>query len=91
MKKDYKTGDARILGALLRFKRKKLTPMEAWVVYGVYRLSGAIHRLRNGISTAYSGGPLNIQKKMIEVENKYGVKIRVAGYFIAEEDKPCDA
>ncbi len=54
-----------------------ITTMEAFNVLGITRLSGRIHDLRE------KGYP--IESEMIEVENRYGEKVRCAKYTIKGE------
>ena len=50
----------------------KITPMRAWELCGVYRLSARIYELRKA--------GYNIVKEHVQVFNRYGEKCRVAEY-----------
>ncbi len=76
---EKKTGDQRIAEALKR--GEKITPMEAWNTYGIYRLSSVVHRLRRGKGHSVEGA-LDISSGMVAVNNKFGDKLQVACYSL---------
>ena len=55
-------------------ERGSITPLEAWQLLGVYRLSARIHELRQ------SG--MHIERENCAVENRYGEKCTVARYVL---------
>ena len=48
------------------------TPMDAWLLLGIYRLSARVFDLRKA--------GWHISMEMVEVENQYGETVRVAQY-----------
>ncbi len=63
--------NARLLSCL---KRRSITPLEAWDQLGIYRLAARVRDLKDcGI---------DVQREMVEVENRYGERVRVARYFL---------
>ena len=60
-------------------ERGTITPIEAWQLLGIYRLSARICDLR------YQG--MTIQTEPCEVENRYGEKCRVARYKLIEPQR----
>jgi len=54
-------------------ENKAINPLEAWLKLGIYRLSARIH----DVSKYHV-----INKEMVEVENQFGEKIKVAEYYL---------
>lgn len=65
----------RIKNALMN--GEKITPLDAWISYGVYRISDVVFRLRKA--------GYDVQTKMVEVQNQWGETCKVAQYFIEVE------
>ena len=55
-----------------------ITPKEAWITYGIYRLSDVIFKLRKR--------GMNIKTYMCDGENQFGHPCRYARYVLEEKD-----
>lgn len=53
-------------------RHRSITPLQAWVELGIYRLAARINDLRNA--------GLQITKTLVVVRNQYGEDCRVAEY-----------
>lgn len=53
-------------------KKKPLTPLEAWKLYGIERLASRIHELKKHFP---------VRRRMVEVKTKHGKAI-VAQYYL---------
>lgn len=56
---------------------RTITPLEAWLELGIYRLSGRIYDAKRM--------GLRITKQMISVKNRFGEAAQVAEYKLEEE------
>lgn len=69
---DIGTQPARMLALLL--KGRKVTPLEAWIRLGIYRISDTVYQLRQA-----NWGVITDRK---EVHNRFGEECRVALYSL---------
>ncbi len=76
---EKKTGDQRVIAALQR--GEKVTPLDSWMKMGVYRLSSVVHRLRN-VKGHSVEGVHDIKSGLVDVQNQFGDKIKVACYSL---------
>lgn len=76
---EKKTGDQRIIEALQR--GETITPLDAWMKQGIYRLSSVVHRLRNGKGHSVDGVH-DIKSTTVGVSNQFGEEIKVACYSL---------
>ena len=63
----------------LQTKKRGITGREAWKLYGLYRLSDAIFKLRR---EGY-----NIVTSIEEEEDEYGNKVNYARYYLHSKEK----
>lgn len=68
------TQNARLLGYLKKYGN--ITQLEAWSELGIFRLASRINDLKN------KGH--NIIGQMVDVENRFGEKVKIKRYFLVE-------
>jgi hypothetical protein len=74
------TGWQRILYHLKRYGH--ITPMQAWQLYGVYRLGAAVWRLKRG---KFCKRQYPIETEEVDVPNRFGEQVTTARYRLVLE------